>query len=132
MASAREYVNVADQRRDPDSLLAFVTLLIRRYRECPELGWGAFEVARAAAPGGTGAPLHLGRRIACCCCTTWGPTRVTVPLRLADRDDTHRLVDLLAGLRPSVLDRRGGAEIALEGYGYRWLRIDEASSRRIT
>ena len=34
-----EHVNVADQRRDPDSLLTFVQLLVRRYRECPELGW---------------------------------------------------------------------------------------------
>ena len=34
-----EHVNVADQRHDPDSLLAFLTLLIRRYRESPELGW---------------------------------------------------------------------------------------------
>ena len=29
---------------DPDSLLSFMKLLIRRQRECPELGWGAFEV----------------------------------------------------------------------------------------
>ena len=39
-----EHVNVADQRRQPDSLLAFITLLIRRYRECPELGWGTFDL----------------------------------------------------------------------------------------
>src|SRR5690606_21722667 len=33
---APEFVNVSDQRRDPDSLLNFIQLLIRRYRECPE------------------------------------------------------------------------------------------------
>lgn len=37
-------VNVAAQRRDPDLLLNFMGLLIRRYRECTELGWGTFEV----------------------------------------------------------------------------------------
>ena len=30
-----EFVNVGDQRRDPDSLLNFMTLLIRRYRQSP-------------------------------------------------------------------------------------------------
>ena len=38
-----EFVNVGDQRRDPDSLLNFMTLLIRRYRQSPELGWSEFE-----------------------------------------------------------------------------------------
>ena len=37
---APEFVNVADQRRDPDSLLAFMKLLIRRYRESPGAGLG--------------------------------------------------------------------------------------------
>ena len=41
---APEHVNVADQRHDPDSLLRFMSLLIRRYRDCPELGWGTFSV----------------------------------------------------------------------------------------
>src|SRR3712207_4473874 len=37
------HVNVQAQRRDPDSLLGFITHLVLRYRECPELGWGSFE-----------------------------------------------------------------------------------------
>ena len=39
-----EHVNVDAQRRDPDSLLRFMTLLIRRYREAPELGWGELDI----------------------------------------------------------------------------------------
>ena len=39
-----EHVNVAAQRGDPDSLLSFVSLLIKRYRESPELGWADFRV----------------------------------------------------------------------------------------
>ena len=39
-----EHVNVADQRRDPDSLWTFMRGLIQTYRECPELGWGQFSV----------------------------------------------------------------------------------------
>src|SRR5215217_7578603 len=30
------HVNVEGQRRDPESLLHFVTMLVQRYRECPE------------------------------------------------------------------------------------------------
>ena len=43
-----EHVNVAAQRRDPDSLLRFMTLLVQRYREAPELGWGELHGARPA------------------------------------------------------------------------------------
>jgi glycosidase len=39
-----EHVNVASQRDDPESLLAFIGLLIERYRESPELGWADFSV----------------------------------------------------------------------------------------
>ena len=37
---APEQVNVAAQRRDPESLLNWMERLIRRRRECPEIGWG--------------------------------------------------------------------------------------------
>ena len=39
-----EHVNAAAQRRDPDSLHAFIGLLTKRYRESPELGWADFSV----------------------------------------------------------------------------------------
>src|SRR4051794_11429841 len=44
-----DVVNVADQRRDPDSLLAFVSRLIRRRRETPELGWGTWQLVESRA-----------------------------------------------------------------------------------
>src|SRR4051794_24285488 len=39
-----EHANVAEQRTDPDSLLSFICLLTKRYRESPELGWADFTV----------------------------------------------------------------------------------------
>ena len=40
-----EFVNVADQQRDPDSLLELHPHAgDQRYRDCPELGWGTFEI----------------------------------------------------------------------------------------
>src|SRR6188474_1864383 len=43
-------VNVAAQRRDPDSLLNWMERLIRRRRETPEIGWGAWKVLDSRLP----------------------------------------------------------------------------------
>ena len=43
--SGPQRVNVAAQRRDPDSLLNWFERLIRRRRECPELGFGDADAA---------------------------------------------------------------------------------------
>jgi trehalose synthase len=124
-----EFVNVADQRNDPDSLLSFMKLLIRRYRECPELGWGAFELldqphASVLAhlcrwDDGTMVAVH-----------NFGPEPVTVPLTLDGCDATHRLTDLLQEGSTQLSDK-GTAELQLEGYGYRWLRVVAENSRRL-
>jgi glycosidase len=126
---APEFVNVAAQRNDPDSLLTFMKLLIRRYRESPELGWGSFEVLQQSCPE------VLAHRC------TWddgslvavhnlcGEPRL-VPLTLEGCDASHRLVDLLQSGETGISDK-GAAEIALEGYGYRWLRVVAEDSRRL-
>src|SRR4051794_22832383 len=116
-----EFVNVADQRHDPDSLLAFMTLLIRRYRESPELGWGTLTILDQPHPSvlahacvwddGTMVAVH-----------NLGTEPRTVPLVLADCDSSHRLVDLLQEGSTPVSDQ-GKVELSLEGYGYRWLRV---------
>ena len=124
-----EHVNVADQRTDPDSLLSFMKLLIRRYRECPELGWGEFELLpqphadvlahQCRWEDGTMVAVH-----------NLGAEPRTVPLALDGCDSSHRLADLLQdGSRP--MSDKGKAEVRLEGYGYRWLRVVSADSRRL-
>ena len=55
-------VNVAAQRRDPDSLLNWFERLIRRRRECPELGFGDADAAGHRRAVGARAPLRLGGR----------------------------------------------------------------------
>ncbi|MBO9553611.1 alpha-amylase family protein [Cellulomonas sp.] len=125
-----EHVNVADQRRDPDSLLNFVQLLIRRYRESPELGW-AREAKVLAQPH----PSVLAHR------STWGDGStitlhnlsdqpVMVPLRFEDCDDTVELVDLLRDGSCAVA-KDGRTEVELGGYGYRWLRVVRDGDRRL-
>jgi hypothetical protein len=126
---APEFVNVADQRRDPDSLLSFMKLLIRRYRECPELGWGTFAVLDQPHPS---VLAHLcswddGALIAV---HNLGAESRTVPLTLADCDARHRLEDLLRSATTPV-SADGAVELEVEGYGYRWLRIVVEDSRRL-
>jgi hypothetical protein len=43
-------VNVADQRRDSDSMLNWMERLIRTRKECPEIGWGTSQLLDAGAP----------------------------------------------------------------------------------
>jgi glycosidase len=126
---APEFVNVAAQRNDPDSLLSFMKLLIRRYRESPELGWGSFTVLDQPCPE---VLAHL---------STWDDGSLvalhnlcaeprTVPLTLEGCDSSHRLVDLLQSGETGISDK-GTVEIPLEGYGYRWLRVVAEDSRRL-
>jgi hypothetical protein len=54
----------------------------------------------------------------------------TVPVTLEGCDATHRLVDLLRECSTPV-EEDGRAELALDGYGYRWLRVVGPDSRRL-
>ena len=40
-------MNVADQRRDPDSLLNWTERIIRTRKECPEISWGDWQILRS-------------------------------------------------------------------------------------
>jgi hypothetical protein len=124
-----EHVNVNDQRQNPDSLLNFMSMVIRRYRECPELGWGELEIIEQP---------HVDVLAHRC---TWGDASMvavhnlasesrTVPITLADCDDSCQLVDLLQTGR-THLDRSGGADLELDGYGHRWLRVTRLGDRRL-
>jgi len=122
-----EHVNVDAQRRDPDSLLRFMTRLIQRYRECAELGWGRFTVLEQ--------PYDAVLAHSC----TWddgclvavhnlGPEPRTVPL--TGFDGAAILVDLLCDGGTEVA-QDGSVEILLEGYGFRWLRVVRPGDRRL-
>ena len=112
-----DHVNVGVQRREPGSLLAFMTRLIHRRRETPELGLGASTLLENEPPA-----LFAHR------CDWQGSSvfaihnlsdgTVTAELDL-DRDITG--VDDLLELREHRVEA-GKLRVELDAYGYLWLR----------
>jgi glycosidase len=112
-----EHVNVADQKRDPDSLWNFMRDLIQTYRECPELGWGDFTVLQQPQ-----------RQVFAHRCHWEGSSVVTVHNLSADPVTASFALDPrdLEGEGPTWLEdllARGTVELALDGYGHRWFRV---------
>ena len=128
-----EHVNAAAAKRDPDSLFSFMTALISRYRESPELGWGEFNIIDQPEPavfahtcesdGGTLVLLH-----------NFGAKKVKVAASLAaahSPSGSYRgavLLDLFDGHNVD-LDRDGGFTVELGHYGYRWFRVHRKGDR---
>jgi glycosidase len=106
------------QRRDPDSLLIFMTRLARARREAPELGWGRSTLVES------GPEALLVHR-----CDWEGSTVVAAHNLSGDPVRAH--VDVEAGVTATddLLDGRaqpvegGRLRLELEPYGGVWLRL---------
>ena len=117
-----EQVNVAQQRRDPNSQLNWIERIIRMRKEVPEIGWGSFTVL----PSGTPEVLVLRydwRNNAVLVIHNLAP--MPLEIRLDLKSGTAHEGDLINLLTEnhSYADNRGGHHIVLEPYGYRWYRI---------
>jgi trehalose synthase len=115
-------VNVAAQRRDPESLLSWMERLIRRRRETPELGWGTWKVVRTNVPSVFAHRCDWeGRTVVAA--HNLGEQPCVARLQLGDVPEDGKLDDLLdeRGALRSIED--GSLELKLDGYGFRWLRI---------
>lgn len=118
-AFAPDRVNVADQKRDPDSLLRWFQLLIERYRECPELAWGDTTVLDPGHPAvlahrcdADGASVVLAHNLS--------DVAVEVSLQL-DGLENQDLTDLLAE-NVYVVSDSGRVEITIDPHGCMWMR----------
>jgi maltose alpha-D-glucosyltransferase/alpha-amylase len=117
-----EHVNVAKQRRDPNSMLNWTERIIRMRKEVPEIGWGDFKVIA------TRDPAVLVIRY------DWRNNSV---LFVHNLDEKPREVSFAAGLAGdagnllvnlltedhSQANERGKHTLLLEAYGYRWYRV---------
>jgi maltose alpha-D-glucosyltransferase/alpha-amylase len=113
-------VNVADQRRDPQSLLNWTERMIRARKECPEISWGQFVVLR------TNVPEVLAMRY------DWRDTSLVT---LHNFSSSKRSVDMKVGCardgflsevfdgRHSKAHNDGTHHIEMDGYAWRWFRV---------
>lgn len=117
---AFEHVNVAKQKRDPNSFMDWTERIIRMRKEIPEVGWGDFEILS------TGTTDVLAIRY------DWRNNSVvfvhnlnSVPREfqfdVGVKGDTQ-LVNLLSD-KHSVPEESGKHRVLLEPYGYRWYRV---------
>jgi maltose alpha-D-glucosyltransferase / alpha-amylase len=114
------HVNVAAQRRDPDSLLNWTAKMIRLRKECPEIGWGECTILD------TGSPHVLALRY------DWRGNSVLV---VHNFDKSPHEVTIAPGVEGSdrlsnllieeelVAGRDRSHKIALDALDYRWYRV---------
>lgn len=114
-----EQITVAEQRRDPDSLLNRIERMVRTRREQPAFGWANAEILDAQATN------VLALRYA------WRGDTVIAVHNLADHpcevtlhtgaNGQVELIDLLGDKQYAVQD--GKHRVELENYGFRWFAV---------
>jgi maltose alpha-D-glucosyltransferase/alpha-amylase len=116
------HVNVADQRRDPNSLLNWMERMIRMRKEVPEIGWGDFSFLTTRRPEVL-AMRYYWKNNAVLFLHNLGSEPREVRFRLNEGADKGCvLVNLLSNdhSQPEINDEHC---VVLEPYGYRWYRV---------
>ena len=123
-----EWVNAADQRRDPDSLAHFMRTLIQAYRNSPEIGWGDLTILEH---GDDRVFAHLVRANigSMLAVHNFANAPIELALTLPDVAPGSRLVDMLHNGVTPIDD--GEVTLRLDPYGYRWLRITSDADPRL-
>src|SRR5690606_8746308 len=95
-----------------------------------EIGWGELTILkqpnsgvlahRVTGPLGSMIALH-----------NFTPDTTTIPLAIEGANGDTRLVDLLHE-ESTMVNKDGTVELDLDGYGYRWLRVLDPGSRRLS
>jgi maltose alpha-D-glucosyltransferase / alpha-amylase len=117
-----DHVNVAKQRRDPNSMLNWTERIIRMRKEVPEIGWGDFTVIA------TRDPAVLVIRY------DWRDNSVLFVHNLDEKPreiafaagvpgDAGKLLVNLLSEDHSQANGQGKHTLMLEAYGYRWYRV---------
>lgn len=117
-----ERVNVASQRRDPNSFLNWMERMIRMRREVPEISWGDFDVLRTSRSDVLALRFDW-RNNSVLCLHNFGAEACTVKFRSGcNEPGQNRLINLLSDDHSEEQDD-GRHAVVLEPYGYRWYRV---------
>jgi maltose alpha-D-glucosyltransferase/alpha-amylase len=119
-----KFVNVENQRRDPDSLLNWMTSLIRLRKECTEIGFGEWSII----PSGCREVLVMRY--------TFNKNSLVIFHNFDEKSHEviltgkqvggAKLVDLMKNTK-SIVEGNGHHKIVLEAFGYRWFQVGDLS-----
>ena len=116
-----EHINVAEQRREPNSLLNWMERLIRMRKEAPEIGWGDYAVLDTGNPGVL-AMRYDWRNNSVLIVHNLKPEPVEVHLDTGCGEIGSLLIDI-ADSESSEADEKGRHRLLLEAHAYRWFRV---------
>ena len=121
--TAIEHVNVAEQRRDPDSMLNWMERIIRMRKEVPEIGWGDFAISTRATPR-CWSMRYDWRNNAVLFVHNLGATPREVAFASGVAGDARQPAGQFAVARITAEPEANGRHsMLLEPYGYRWFRV---------
>ena len=117
-----QHVNVAQQRRDPGSLLNWMERVLRMRKEVPEISWGDFTIIATRDPAVL-VMRYDWRKNSVLFVHNFAeqPREIALSAGLPDGEG-DQLTNLLSEDH-SNCDAKGRHRILLEGYGYRWYRV---------
>lgn len=118
-----QQVNVASQRRDPDSFLNWMERIIRMRKEVPEIAWGDFFFVPLRTSGVLAMEYEWRNNSVLCLHNLMSePREIRFRLRAKCAGEQDQLTNLLSDDHSRV-DESGRHCIVLEPYGYRWFRV---------
>jgi maltose alpha-D-glucosyltransferase/alpha-amylase len=115
-----EHVNVAAQKRDPNSFMDWSERIIRMRKEIPEIGWGDFEMLDTHAKEVL-VIRYDWRNNSALFVHNFSPIPREVEFSTGIKD-SGELVNLLSNDH-STAAKSGKHRVLLEPYGYRWYRV---------
>jgi maltose alpha-D-glucosyltransferase/alpha-amylase len=117
-----EHVNVAAQRRDPDSLLDWMERIIRMRKEVPEIGWGDFSFISAGIAQVLIMRYEWRNNSVVCAHNLSSVPREVVFSVTEGQEKGCSLINLLSENHSEPVDGNKH-RVLLEPYGYRWYRV---------
>lgn len=119
-----QHINVEAQRRTPDSMLNWMTAMIRLRQECTEIGWGKWQIIETDVPSVLCLHYHW-KGSSLVILHNFAKEAFEVHLKLA-KNGKSTLVDLMVN-EESYADEKGKHKIMMGAYGYRWFRAGDFS-----
>src|SRR5690349_5002931 len=117
-----EHVNVAEQGRNPNSLVNWIERIIRMRKEVPEIGWGDFEVLSTRDPA-VFAIRYDWRNNSVLFVHNLDATPKEVTFSTGLRGKENLLLVNLLTEDHNRAGENGRHRLLLEPYGYRWYRV---------